>query len=316
MTKAKSVVIALGGNAIANPQGRGTVAEQLSVLERSAREIAKVIQRGYRVILTHGNGPQVGNLLLQQDAARETVPPLSLDVCDAMTQGQLGYLLQQKLDEALQSAGLRLPIATVITRVQVDPRDRAFQEPTKPIGPFYSDTERALLEERGYVIEKVGRGAKPWRRVVASPEPKQILELASIRLLSEAGTVVIACGGGGVPVIQTDGRFKGIEAVIDKDLASALLAQRLPAEYLLILTNIDQVALHFGTPQQTALSRLSTTEAKRYLYEGHFPPGSMGPKIAAAVRFVESGGERAFIASVARAVKALEGQAGTMIYRE
>ena len=314
MSMNKTVVIALGGNALLDPNTNGSVAEQVRTIERSCARIAQIIAKGYRVVLTHGNGPQVGNLLIQQEEAKELIPPLPLDVCGAMTQGQLGYLIQQKLREALGQLGLAKPVVTMVTQVQVDPNDPAFADPTKPIGPFYSERERPVLEQKGYVLKKVGKGVKPWRRVVASPEPKDIVEIDSIKELIAAGSVVIACGGGGVPVVREDGCWRGVEAVIDKDLASALLAEELGAEILLILTDVERVALFFGTPQQVFLERLSVNEARKYLAEGHFPPGSMGPKVEAAIRFVEAGGERACITSLEKALEALEGRAGTEIY--
>lgn len=316
MNTNKTVVIALGGNALLDPKTNGSIVEQIRTIEQSCQRIAQIIARGYRVVLTHGNGPQVGNLLIQQEEAKELVPPLPLDVCDAMTQGQLGYLIQQKLREALGQLGITQSVVTVVTQVQVDPGDPAFADPTKPIGPFYSDRERLLLEQKGYVLKRVGKGAKPWRRVVASPEPKDIVELGAIRALLAAGSVVIACGGGGVPVVREGGRWRGVEAVIDKDLASALLASELGAQILLILTNVERVALHFGTPQQAFLDRMSVREARRYLIEGHFPAGSMGPKVEAAIRFIEAGGERAYITSLEKALEALEGRAGTEVYGE
>nr|BAL58448.1 carbamate kinase [Candidatus Acetothermum autotrophicum] len=311
----KTVVIALGGNALLDAQANGSVAEQIRTVEQSCARIAQIIAKGYRVVVTHGNGPQVGNLLIQQEEAKKLVPPLPLDICGAMTQGQLGYLIQQKLREALAQLGIVKPVVTVITQVRVDRDDPAFAEPTKPIGPFYSERERAPLEQKGYVLKRVGKGAKSWRRVVASPEPKEIVEIESIKELIEAGSIVIACGGGGVPVVCEDGRWRGVEAVIDKDLASALLAEELRAEVLLILTDVERVALHFGTPQQVFLERLSVGEARQYFAEGHFPPGSMGPKVEAAIRFLESGGERAYITSLEKALEALDGRAGTEIYR-
>lgn len=314
MNTTKTIVIALGGNALLDPKTNGSIAEQVRTIERSCQKIAQVIAQGYRVVLTHGNGPQVGNLLIQQEEAKELVPPLPLDVCGAMTQGQLGYLIQQKLREALGQLGIVKPVVTVVTQVQVDPNDPAFADPTKPIGPFYSERERPMLEQKGYVLKRVGKGVKPWRRVVASPEPKDIVEIESIKELIAAGSIVIACGGGGVPVVRENGRWRGVEAVIDKDLASALLAEELGAEILLILTDVERVALFFGTPQQVFVDRMSVHEARRYLREGHFPAGSMGPKVEAAIRFVEGGGERAYVTSLEKALEALEGRAGTEVY--
>ncbi|MCS6936111.1 MAG: carbamate kinase [Candidatus Bipolaricaulota bacterium] len=311
----KRIVIALGGNALLDPKADGSVAEQIRVIERSCEKIAQIIAQGYGVVVTHGNGPQVGNLLIQQEEAKELVPSLPLDVCDAMTQGQLGYWIQQKLREVLARRGLAKSVVTVVTQVRVDPNDPAFASPTKPIGPFYSESERLVLEQKGYVLRRVGQGARAWRRVVASPDPKEIVELEPIRALLEAGVVVIACGGGGVPVVCEDGHWRGVEAVIDKDLASALLAIELGAHVLLILTDVERVALHFGTPRQRLLERMSVREARKYLSEGHFPAGSMGPKVEAAIRFLEAGGERACITSLEKALEALEGRAGTEVYR-
>ncbi len=313
MNTTKTIVIALGGNALLDPNTNGSVSEQIRTIERSCATIAQIIARGYRVAITHGNGPQVGNLLIQQEEAKDIVPPLPLDVCGAMTQGQLGYLIQQKLREALGQLGIARPVVTVVTQVEVDPNDPAFADPTKPIGPFYAERERLVLEQKGYILKRVGRGSKPWRRVVASPEPKDIVEIESIKELIATGSIVIACGGGGVPVVREGGHWRGVEAVIDKDLASALLAEELEAEILLILTNVERVALHFGTPQQVFIDRMSVREARRYLQEGHFPAGSMGPKVEAAIRFVESGGERAYITSLEKACEALEGRAGTEV---
>lgn len=315
MNTHKTVVIALGGNALLDPKTNGSVADQIRTIERSCTKIAQIIARGHRVVITHGNGPQVGNLLIQQEEAKGLVPPLPLDVCGAMTQGQLGYLIQQKLREALAQLGIAKPVVTVVTQVQVDRNDPAFADPTKPIGPFYSERERSMLEQKGYVLKRVGKGVKPWRRVVPSPKPTYIVEIESIKRLIEAGSIVIACGGGGVPVVREDGRWRGVEAVIDKDLASALLAEELGAEILLILTDVERVALHFGTPQQVFLERLSVREARRYLLEGQFPAGSMGPKIEAAIRFIEGGGEYAYITSLEKALEALKGRAGTVVYR-
>jgi len=313
MKPSETIVIALGGNALWSSDGGGAKG-QLEVIERSCQKIAQIIKGGARVVLTHGNGPQVGELLIQQEQAREFAAPRPLDVCVAMTQGEIGYLLQQSLRRALRACGLEIPVVTLITQVVVDPRDPAFEEPTKPIGPFYSESEAEDLRRmKGYVLKRVRGGERPYRRVVPSPRPLRIVEEGCIRELVEAGQVVIACGGGGVPVIWRDGRLEGVEAVIDKDLASERLATALEARTLLILTDVERVALHYGTPEQIDLDRLSLKEAKRYLAEGEFPPGSMGPKIEAAIRFLENGGERVIIASLERAQEALAGRAGTEI---
>jgi len=307
------VVIALGGNAIKEPEARGTAEEQGAAVARSCAEIAEIVAAGYRVVLTHGNGPQVGNLLIQQEAAAKLVPPMPLDLCGAMTQGQIGYLIQQKLGERLLAKGISAPVVTVITQVLVHEDDPAFQNPQKPIGPFYTEERARELLEHGYVMKRVVSAARGWRRVVPSPDPKEIVELETIRALVAAGGIVIACGGGGIPVVRRDGKLEGIAAVIDKDLASALLAKQLGAEVLLNLTDVANVALNYGTPEQVDLRRLSLVEAKRYLAEGHFPPGSMGPKVEAAIRFLEDGGRRAIIASLGQAYRALQGLTGTEI---
>lgn len=307
-------MIALGGNAISPPQGPGSLEDQRRAIESACREIAQIMKGGARVVLTHGNGPQVGQLLIQQEHTRDLVPPLPLDVCVAMTQAQIGYLLQQALQSALKAQGLEIPIATVITQVIVDPNDPAFREPTKPIGPLYSQRKaEELRRSKGYVMRKVGNDPRAYRRVVPSPRPLKIVESGLIQGLLAAGHGVIACGGGGIPVIYRDGRLEGVEAVVDKDLASERLATALGASVLLILTDVERVALHYGTPEQVDLQRLSVEEAKRYLSQGEFPPGSMGPKIEAAINFLENGGQRAIIASLDQAQQALEGKAGTQI---
>ncbi len=312
----ETILVALGGNAIAPPRGRGTIEEQLEAIRRSGATVARLIERGWRVVLTHGNGPQVGALLLQQEEARRrgVAPPMPLDVCGAMTQGQLGYLLQRELRNALRARGLSIPVATVVTQVLVDPNDPAFSTPTKPIGPFYSEAEaERLRRERGYALARVGSGERPYRRVVPSPKPLAVVEVDAIRALVEAGWVVIACGGGGVPVVETPQGLRGVEAVVDKDLTSERLATALKLKTMLILTDVERVALRYGTPEQVELARLSLAEARRYLKAGEFPLGSMGPKVEAAIRFLEHGGERVIIASLERAEEALQGRAGTAI---
>ncbi len=300
---AQTIVIALGGNALIKRES----------LDTALVTIAEIVRRGFRVAITHGNGPQVGDLLIQQEEAKKLVPPMALDACVAMTQGQIGYLIQQGLQEKLRALNVEKPVVTVITQVLVAPADPAFHEPTKPIGPFYSEREMLELNAKSYVLRKVGRGAKPYRRVVASPRPLKIIEERCIQDLIESGHIVIACGGGGVPVIREDGRLRGVEAVVDKDLASALLACALRAEIFLILTGVERVALFFGTPQQINLERISLGEAKKHLAEGHFAPGSMGPKIEAAIHFLEHGGQQVIIAALEQAQQALEGKAGTQI---
>lgn len=310
------LVVALGGNALCSPQGRGTLDEQRSAITASARGIADIVADGHRVAVTHGNGPQVGALLLQQDLGSDDVPPMPLDVCVAMTQGQIGYLLQQALRRALGEREIQQPVSSVITQVVVDANDPAFADPTKPIGPFYSEAEARTFEDQpDDVIKKTGNGDRPFRRVVPSPDPLEIVEASGIRSMVQNDQLVIACGGGGIPVIRRNGRLEGIDAVIDKDLATQQLANSLGAETLLILTDVERVSLRYGTPDQQNLEQLSLEEARVYLADGEFPAGSMGPKIQAAVQFLEHGGHRVVITSLGRARDGLSGHAGTEFRR-
>ena len=310
----KTVVVALGGNAILQRGQKGTFEEQLANVYHTAQQLADMVLSGkWRVVITHGNGPQVGNLLLQQEAAKQVVPPMPMDVCGAESQGLIGYMIQQSLKNILEGKGRGdIPIATVVTQVLVDKDDPAFQNPTKPVGPFYTEEEakRLRVEKGWHVVEDAGRG---WRRVVPSPDPKAIVEREAIRILVENRAIVIASGGGGIPVIQEDGALKGVEAVIDKDLAGERLAEDVQADVLLILTDVDRVRLNYGRPDERPIDRMTVEEAKRYLAEGHFAKGSMEPKVKAAIRFVEAGGERAVIASLDQAVAALAGEAGTQV---
>jgi carbamate kinase len=301
------VVVAIGGNAITREGQRGSWDEQLANARDVAREVVRLKRLGHEVVLTHGNGPQVGALHLQHDVAAAQVPPLPLDALVAMTQGQLGYLLQTaigEVDPAVQTV-------TVLTRVQVDPSDPSFADPTKPIGQFYSEDEARRLErERGFrVASDAGRG---WRCVVASPAPQGIAEFESVLALVERGALVIAAGGGGIPVTGS-GRLTGVEAVIDKDRASAALALATRADMLALLTGVERVAIDFGTRWQRDMARLTVSDAARLLDEGEFPPGSMGPKVESAVRFVTEGGRSALITSAGRLVDAVEGGGGTRI---
>ncbi|HWI51976.1 MAG TPA: carbamate kinase [Symbiobacteriaceae bacterium] len=302
-----TVVIALGGNAILQPGQRGTVAEQRANIATACEEVARVLAGGHRVILTHGNGPQVGNILLQNEEARAVVPPCTLDLCGAQSQGLIGYLFQQELQRRTGR-----PAVSLVTQVVVDPADPAFTNPTKPVGPFYTpDAALRLQEERGWAMkEDAGRG---WRRVVPSPEPRRVVEVEAIRRLADGGGLVVACGGGGVPVAEDAGTLSGLEAVIDKDLTAAVLARDLGAELLVILTDVDAVALHYGRPAQRPLGAVTVAELERHAADGHFRAGSMRPKVEAAVRFVRGGGTRAAIASLARAAEAVAGSAGTQV---
>lgn len=309
----RTVVVALGGNAILQPGQQGTAEEQLANVERACRQIAEMIRAGDRVVVTHGNGPQVGNILLQQDALAARLPPLPLDACGAESQGLIGYLIQNRLGNMLREAGFAMPVVTLVTQVRVDPGDPAFQQPTKPVGPFYEAEEaRRLQTEKGWVVrEDAGRG---WRRMVPSPEPLEIVEAEAVRTLVEAGAVVVCSGGGGVPVCRRpDGRLEGCEAVIDKDLAAERLAVGIGAGLLLILTDVPQVYLWYRQPRQAALDRLDTVEARRYLAEDHFPRGSMGCKVLALTRFAEGTGHWGAVASLDDGARAALGQAGTRV---
>jgi len=320
-SRSKVLVVALGGNAIKQAEESGTAEEQFRNIGATCRHILEMIREGYTVIITHGNGPQVGNLMLQQEEGGEVVPPQPLDILGAMTQGQIGYMIQQTLMNYLGEAGGKLsktPVVTVVTQVLVDKNDPEFigENATKPVGPFYSERQAvALRKERGYLVKKVKpTGDRPWRRVVPSPDPITIIEKDAIRHLVKAGAVVVASGGGGIPVISEDRqKLIGVEAVIDKDLAGERLAEAAEASVLLILTDVDKVALNYGKPNQRALDRMSLAESKRYLEEGHFLPGSMGPKVKACIRFLEAGGEKAIITSLNLAGQALRGEAGTLI---
>lgn len=316
-TYIETLVIALGGNAIQQAGEKGTAAEQLANVSHAMRSVADLADRGYRVVLTHGNGPQVGTILLQQAAGEEHkgIPAMTMDLAGAMSQGQLGYMMQQCLQNELRSRGRPWPVATVVTQTVVDPNDPAFKNPTKPIGPFYTAEKAEELRGKGYtVIEDAGRG---YRRVVPSPMPAAIAEIYAVRTLVNSGALVICSGGGGIPVVRDEeGRLRGVEAVIDKDLSASLLAQRLDADRLLILTDVEQVFINYRKPDQKALSRLSLQEAKQLVEAGHFAAGSMGPKVRAAVGFVEAGGREAIITHLRSALSALEGTTGTRIAAE
>ena len=303
----KTLIVALGGNALIKFGEEGTTEEQFRNLKIPISQIAELAS-DYNIIITHGNGPQVGNLLLQQEAT-EFVSKRPLQILVAETQGQIGFMIESTLDEELMRIGLdeEKLFLTVLTYVKVDPEDPAFKNPTKPIGPAYP-----VRIKTGYV-----KTAKGWRRVVPSPKPIKIYQWREIKKLMELGSwIVIACGGGGIPVIKEAKRLHGVEAVIDKDLASSKLAEQIGADILLIATDVEKVALNYKTPNQKDLDKLSVSEAKKYLEEGQFPPGSMGPKIQAVLNFLESGGEEAIITSIEKIKEALAGKAGTHIYRD
>ena len=301
------IVIAFGGNALIREDERGTWTEQTAHAIVAAQAIARVA-RAHEVVLTHGNGPQVGALALQQAGGEPDAPALPFDVLDAMTQGEIGYLLQQ----ALNAVDPSLPTATILTRVRVNPEDPALTgTPTKPIGPFYDEpTARRLADERGWQVgPDAGRG---WRRMMPSPQPVELVELHEIEVLAGAGVLVIAGGGGGIPVVRRAAGLEGIDAVIDKDRCAAELAAAIGADLLVLVTGVDRAALAFGTPDQRAIVRLTVSDALRHLDAGEFPPGSMGPKIEGAARFAGGGG-RAVITDAAHVAAALDGEAGTWI---
>ena len=309
----KTILLAIGGNSLIRAGERGSIAQQMANARRTAVEIAGLCKAGYRIVLTHGNGPQVGAALLRSERGASQVPGHSLDVCDASTQGEIGYILQQALESELRIVGLRTPVVTVVTQSVVSPDDPAMQHPTKPIGPFYS---RADAEERrrqfGWeIVEDASRG---YRRVVPSPEPIEIVELEVIQDLVEHGVLVIACGGGGIPVIWKDGKLQGVEAVIDKDRASALLAARLGVDLFVISTDTDYVYLDYKKPAQQPLKEVGAPELQKYLEAGHFPPGNMGPKIESVLRFLRNGGKEAIITSCENLRDAVGGSAGTHIF--
>ena len=306
-------VVALGGNALLQKGDQDTA----EAMRRSARFAAEVVagiaEDGWEVVVTHGNGPQVGRILLQQEAASELVAPMPLDVCGAESQGQIGYLLQANIGDVFYERGMDRPVATVLTLTRVPGNDPAFLEPTKPVGPYYTDDEAdRLSNERGYRLA-AAPGQSGWRRVVPSPRPYSIVEAPVIRQLVGAGVIVIAAGGGGVPVVEEGPRLVGVEGVVDKDLAACILARDVEADALVIATDVDGVYEEFGTPEQRLLSTLAPDEGRRRLEAGEFGAGSMRPKVEAAVQFVEGGGAFAAICALADAGRALAGHAGTRI---
>jgi len=307
------IVIAFGGNALLQRGQKGTFDEQYENVRKTTEGVADLIERGYKIVLTHGNGPQVGATLLRHEAAKNIVPALPLDACGAETQGFIGYMTQQALRNELKSRGIDKFVVTVVTRVIVDRHDTAFQNPTKPIGPFYTKEEAELVKQQQpqFVIkEDAGRG---FRRVVPSPDPKIIAERYAIRALVDAGFVVVACGGGGIPIIEENGRAVGVEAVIDKDLGGQRLATLIGANTFVILTDVDGAYVNYGTPNQELIREITSGKLRNYAKEGQFKEGSMGPKVEAAIRFVESGGERAVIASLGNLIGALDTKTGTQV---
>ena len=305
-------VVAIGGNSLVLDGQKGTIPEQFENAGTTSKHLADIIERGWDMVLTHGNGPQVGNILLRVEKAADEVYPLPLDICDADTEGGMGYMFQQVFGNELRSRKIDRTVITMVTQVEVDPADEAFQNPTKFIGPFFGADEVAAKEsERGWVMkEDSNRG---WRRVVPSPQPIRIVEFDAIKTALDAGLLPIAVGGGGVPVSSKDGILTGVEAVIDKDLASALLASELGAEILLISTGVEKVSINFGKENQKDLGNITLKELETYVAEGHFPAGSMGPKVQAAIKFLKAGGAKVIITNPDNLGLAVDGKAGTHI---
>jgi carbamate kinase len=306
-------VVAFGGNALLRPEDRGTQEEQIARAKQAARWLVEIVRNGYKLLVVHGNGPQVGNILIQAEEASTKIPPQSLDVCVAQTEGSMGFMLQQAIRNRLESIGLAGEVATVLTEVEVDAADPAFKRPAKPIGPFFTRYRAEALErDLGWTMrEDSGRG---WRHVVASPRPLRVLNLNTISRMLESAAVVIAAGGGGIPVVRgRDSQWRGVEAVIDKDYASSLLARELSADLFIILTGVAKVALDYGSPNQRLLDRLTVAEAGKQMLGGQFPPGSMGPKIDAAMQFSRATGRNVLITDVEHLRDAMQGGDGTLV---
>ena len=305
------VLLALGGNAMTAADGGARPEDQIAAAKVAMRSVAELVASDIDVVVTHGNGPQVGNLLVKNEIAASVVPPVPLDWCGAQTQATLGFVLMNALDDALRQRGVQRRSATVVTRTVVDAGDPGFTRPTKPIGRYLPADEAAVLVEHGETWED--RGERGWRRVVASPEPREILDAAAVHTLVGAGFVVVANGGGGIPVVREDGAVRGVEAVIDKDLGAALLARTVDADVLVVATDVPHAVLRFGTPAAEPLGRVDVRRMRTLAAEGHFASGSMGPKVEAACRFVEQGGSRAVITDLANILDAVAGETGTVV---
>jgi len=311
----KTALVAIGGNSLIRAGEKGTIAEQLANTRRTAVAIVGLIRLGYRLVITHGNGPQVGAQLLRSERASDVAYSQTLDVCGAASQGEIGYLLEQSLRNELAAEGLEVPVVSLITQSVVSPDDPALRNPSKPIGPFYSraDAEEKRRQLGWHIVEDAARG---YRRVVPSPEPIEIVELDVIHSLVERGVLVVSTGGGGIPVISVNGVLQGVEAVIDKDRASALLAARLGVDLFVISTDTDYVYLNYKRPGQRPLTRVTADELKKHHRAGHFPPGNMGPKVESVLRFLSSGGKEAVITSFEYLCDAVSGSAGTHVVRD
>lgn len=312
---AKTIVAALGGNAILQSKDKGTYQNQLKNIKKSSRFLAKLVERGYKLVLTHGNGPQIGQILQQNEEAKDIVPPMPLDVLNGMSQGFIGYMIVQCLENELKRLGLNIPIVNLLTRVEVSSNDTDFGNPSKPIGMFYEKNEVSKLstERNWHMKQDANRG---WRRVVPSPQPVKILEAETIKQITESGKIVVANGGGGIPVIRNQkGEYEGIEAVIDKDRSGCKLAEEVEADIFMILTDIEHVFINFGTPYQQKLETISVSDMEKYLQEGQFSQGSMAPKVEAALTFAEKTGT-SIICSLERIEKSIRGESGTIISNE
>ncbi|MBI5641937.1 MAG: carbamate kinase [Deltaproteobacteria bacterium] len=312
---AEKVIVSIGGNAIIKRNEKGTAEEQFENVARACEAIGRLVKSGRSVIITHGNGPIVGNIVIRNEAAKDRIPPMPLYICDADSEGGIGFMIQQTLYNQLHKIHNIKDVVTIVTQVLVDRSDEAFSNPSKPLGPYYSEEEAGILREsKGWIIKKDSN--RGYRRVVPSPKPRRIIEASVIRRLAESGVIVIAAGGGGVPVIEDEeGVLRGVEAVIDKDLAMALLAKEVKAERFINLTQIDMVYANFGGPGQRPIHEMDVEEAQTYLENGEFAPGSMGPKIEAAIEFLSSGGKEVIITSPELIDLALDAKAGTRIYR-
>ena len=309
----KTAVVAVGGNSLIKPGEKGTFEEQYNAVVDTIENVIKLIHEGFRVVITHGNGPQVGNILIQSEAAKNIVPTIPMDIAGAFTQGGLGYMISQVIKNHLVEHKYNTDVATIVTQVLVDKNDPAFKNPTKPVGPFYKNREELndKIEKEGWVvIEDAGRG---FRRVVASPKPLDILEKKVIKDLIENDVIVIAVGGGGIPVVNDNGKFKGVAAVIDKDFASSLLATEIKADYFIISTGVEKVAINFNKPDMKLIDKMNVKECEQYISEGHFAKGSMLPKIEASMKFLENGGKNVIITSPEKIFDAVNGKTGTHI---
>ena len=314
LTMKKRAVIALGGNALIKKGQKGTIYEQFANTRESCRSIVQMVKDGWDVVITHGNGPQVGALVLQNQAAKDITPEMPLGICVAESEGLIGYMVQQCLSNALKREHIDKSVIALITQVIVDPNDPSLSNPTKPIGPYYTEDETLKMLKEGYHMTRLPRG---WRMVVPSPDPVRIVEGEIIRKMLDDGIIVIASGGGGMPVIEKEGwGLDGLEAVVDKDLAAERLAEAVDAQALLILTDVEKVYLHYNTPKQQPLDMVTYRELKEHYLAGEFPAGNMGPKILAALRFLEFGGDRVVISNIEQGLEALQGKTGTLIVRK